>query len=111
MIEARFGRAGRFMTDAALFLLMPAVIAGCLGIIYVGAVKPMLELYDKVPELADLIISWVVVVSVAFVAVWAVTYIAGKRLNGGARRNRGATKEERIWQLEQELDELRSDGG
>ena len=86
-IEERYGRMGRPITTALLSLVLLAIAATCLSVIYKNVIGPILEVagLDAKQEVATLIIAWSTLVIFAGTAVFVILYL--RRRWQESRRN------------------------
>ena len=112
MMEERFGRVGRPITTALLGLFSLAIAAWCLGMVYEKVIDPILQATGTVvgQELANTIIAWVTLFAffgfIGFVFIYV--RVRWQRNRYGPKL---ASKQERIKELEAEIEQLRGDNG
>ena len=112
MMEERFGRVGRPITTALLGLFSLAIAAWCLGMVYRNVVGPVLQATgtEVGHELANTVIVWVTLFAFCGFVGFVIIYVRVRW-----QRNRYGpkltSKQERIKELEAEIEQLRGDNG
>ena len=112
MMEERFGRAGRPITTALLGLFSLAIAAWCLGMVYEKVIEPILQATGTVvgQELANTIIAWVTLFAFFGFVGFVIIYVR-VRWQRNRYGQKLSNKQERIQELEAEIEQLRGDNG